>query len=151
MQLGWVCTAHRTAMPDKPSMPALDGEGFLVDPNDWTEAVATELARREGITLGEDHWDAIRFMRSFYEEKQVAADARFVIRHLEQRLGPAARKGLFRPFPYGYPGRRARSRGCAGRVPGAPGEGKFVCVNLRQTFCGGLTACDPVLTVASEN
>jgi TusE/DsrC/DsvC family sulfur relay protein len=100
-----------TAMPEQPPMPALDGEGFLVDPNDWTEAVATELARREGITLGEDHWDAIRFMRQFYEEKQVAADARFVIRHLEQRLGPAARKRLFELFPYGYPGQACKIAG----------------------------------------
>jgi TusE/DsrC/DsvC family sulfur relay protein len=98
-------------MPEQPPMPALDGEGFLVDPDDWTEAVAIELARREGITLGEDHWDAIRFMRSFYEEKQVAADARFVIRHLEQRLGPAARKRLFELFPYGYPGQACKIAG----------------------------------------
>lgn len=98
-------------MPEHPPMPELDAEGFLVDPNDWTEAVATELARREGITLDADHWDAIRFMRHFYEEKQVAADARFVIRHLEQRLGPAARRRLFELFPYGYPGQACKIAG----------------------------------------
>jgi len=52
-----------SAMTEPSSMPELDAEGFLVDPNDWTEAVADELARSEGIVLGDDHWDAIRFMR----------------------------------------------------------------------------------------
>jgi len=55
-------------MTTKALTPPLDAEGYLIDPNDWTEAIAVELARREGITLGEDHWDAIRFMRRSYEE-----------------------------------------------------------------------------------
>lgn len=101
----------RGTMMHKTTMPPLDAEGYLVDPNDWTDAVAIELARREGITLGDDHWDAIRFMRRFYEENQVAADARFVIRHLAERLGPAARKRLFELFPYGYPGQACKIAG----------------------------------------
>ena len=105
------CMTTTAAIPDKPSMPALDAEGFLVDPNDWTQEVAVELARREGIALGDDHWDAIRFMRRFYEENQVAADARFVIRHLTQQLGPAARNRLFQLFPYGYPGQACKIAG----------------------------------------
>jgi tRNA 2-thiouridine synthesizing protein E len=92
-------------------MPALDPEGFLVDPSEWTEEIAVTLARKEGIELGDDHWDAIRFMRRYYEEKQVAADARFVIRHLAQRLGPAAHRRLFELFPYGYPGQACRIAG----------------------------------------
>ena len=92
-------------------MPALDPEGFLVDPSAWTEESAVALARKEGIELGDDHWDAIRFMRRYYEEKQVAADARFVIRHLAQRLGSAAHRRLFELFPYGYPGQACRIAG----------------------------------------
>lgn len=88
-------------MATKPMLPALDAEGFLIEPNDWAEQVAVELARIEGIVLGDDHWDAIRFMRRYHEEHRIAADARFVIRHLAQRLGPAAHKRLFELFPYG--------------------------------------------------
>lgn len=98
-------------MVDKPAMPALDAEGFLIEPNDWTEQVAVELARSERIELGDDHWDAIRFMRHYYAEHQIAADARFVIRHLAQRLGPAAHKRLFELFPYGYPGQACKIAG----------------------------------------
>ncbi len=98
-------------MADRLSMPTLDAEGYLVDPADWTEAIAVELARGEGIALGDDHWDAIRFMRRYFEEHQVAADARFVIRHLAQRFGPAAHKRLFELFPYGYPGQACKIAG----------------------------------------
>ncbi len=38
-----------------------------------------ELARREGATRGELHWHALHFMRRYYEHRQIAPDARFVI------------------------------------------------------------------------
>ena len=93
------------------NMPLLDAEGYLVEPREWTEAVARALARREGIELGEEHWDVIRFMRRYWEEHQIAADARFVIRHLVERLGPEARNRLFELFPYGYPGQACKIAG----------------------------------------
>ena len=84
------------------NMPERDAEGYLVDPSDWNEDVAIALAQEENIQLNDDHWDAIRFMREFYEENQVAADARFVIKHLAKRMGKEAHKKLFELFPYGY-------------------------------------------------
>lgn len=83
-------------------MPARDAEGYLLEPADWNEEVAEVLAGEENIQLNADHWDVIRFMRDYHEEHQVAADARFVIKHLEERLGKEARKKLFELFPYGY-------------------------------------------------
>jgi TusE/DsrC/DsvC family sulfur relay protein len=83
-------------------LPTRDGEGFLVEPGQWNEAVAAALAEEQGIALEADHWDVIRFMRHFYEEHQVAADARFAIRHLEQRYPGNGRGRLFDLFPYGY-------------------------------------------------
>ncbi|MBS1185366.1 MAG: putative sulfite reductase, partial [Proteobacteria bacterium] len=76
-------------------MPERDAEGYLVEPNDWNEEVAKVLADDEQIQLNDDHWDAIRFMRDYYEEHQVAADARFVIKHLAERMGKDAQKRLF--------------------------------------------------------
>jgi TusE/DsrC/DsvC family sulfur relay protein len=83
---------------------ATDEEGYLVDPGDWSEVVAEALAREEGIALSPLHWRALRFMRAFHEEHQLAPDARFVIRYLAQRegLGAQARQRLFELFPYGY-------------------------------------------------
>jgi tRNA 2-thiouridine synthesizing protein E len=83
-------------------LPERDAEGYLIDPADWNEEVASALAQDENIQLNDDHWDAIRFMREYYEERQVAADARFVIKHLAERFGRDAQKKLFELFPYGY-------------------------------------------------
>ena len=83
-------------------MPELDAEGYLVEPADWNEEIAQALAAEEDIELKDVHWDVIRFMRAYYEEHQVAADARFVIKHLANRVGADAQKLLFVLFPYGY-------------------------------------------------
>lgn len=92
-------------------MPTLDAEGYLVDPSEWTETVAVELASQLGIVLGEDHWDVIRFMRDYQEERQVTADARHVMKHLESRYPGAGRRRLFELFPYGYVGQACKIAG----------------------------------------
>ena len=81
-----------------------DDEGYLVDPADWNESVAEELARREGVALSALHWDVLHFMRRYYEDRQIAADARFVVKYLAEAhaLGADARGRLFELFPYGY-------------------------------------------------
>lgn len=89
-------TENRTVMPER------DAEGYLIEPGDWNEEVAKVLAQDENIQLNDDHWDVLHFMRAFYEEHQVAADARFVIKHLAERMGREAQKQLFVLFPYGY-------------------------------------------------
>jgi len=82
----------------------LDNEGDLTDPADWSKPVAQALARHEAIELTEEHWAVIRFMRSYYDEHAIPADARFAIRFLadERGHGASARKRLFELFPYGY-------------------------------------------------
>lgn len=83
-------------------MPARDAEGYLVEPEQWREDVARELARELELVLEDDHWEVIRFIREFYAYCQLTAEARFVIRHLEERYPGAGRKRLFDLFPYGY-------------------------------------------------
>ncbi len=82
-------------------MVATDSEGYLINPDDWTDQVAEELAGREGIALTDEHWRVLRFMRTYLEDRQVAPDARHVIKHLAQTAG-ADRNRLFELFPYGY-------------------------------------------------
>ncbi|OGS91106.1 MAG: sulfite reductase subunit gamma [Gallionellales bacterium GWA2_60_18] len=84
------------------TLPTQDAEGYLVEPGEWNESVALELAKRMGLSLEEDHWDVIRFMRAYYDDRQIAVDARHVIKHLAQRYGSEARNRLFELFPYGY-------------------------------------------------
>lgn len=92
-------------------MPARDAEGYLVEPSDWNETVARTLAAEQGIELGSDHWETIRFMRRYYEEHQIAAAVRHVIKYLEARFPGNAHKRLFELFPYGYPGQACRIAG----------------------------------------
>ncbi len=81
-----------------------DEEGFLVDPSDWTPEIAGVLAGRERVELTDEHWAVLQFMRDYYDEHRIPADARFVIRFLakERGKGSAARDALFELFPYGY-------------------------------------------------
>ncbi len=78
-----------------------DVEGYLVDPADWNEGFALMVAAEEGIELTADHWEVVRFMRAWQEERQVSPDARHVMRHLAETRG-ASRNRLFELFPYGY-------------------------------------------------
>ena len=82
-------------------MPAGDDQGYLLDPADWSEDLARELARQENIELTEPHWLAIRYMREFFAEHQVIPDVRFVMRHLGERCG-GSRNLVFELFPFGY-------------------------------------------------
>lgn len=83
-------------------LPPLDAEGYLIDPLSWNEDVARELAQREGLALSEEHWLAIRFMREYYEEHQIAPDARHVMKYLASQSEQPNRNRLFELFPYGY-------------------------------------------------
>ncbi|MGA7800003.1 MAG: TusE/DsrC/DsvC family sulfur relay protein [Gammaproteobacteria bacterium] len=81
-----------------------DAEGYLVDPSDWNPQIAILLADDEGLELTDEHWKVIEFMRSYYDDHQIAADARFTIKFLadEMGFGARARSRLFQLFPYGY-------------------------------------------------
>lgn len=83
---------------------ARDVEGYLINPEDWSEEVAQQLATEEGITLTEDHWDVLRFMREYWSEHQVAPDVRHVQDYLAGRGmdRKTAKEHLYRLFPYGY-------------------------------------------------
>jgi len=90
--------------------PSLDVEGYLVDPSEWSEDWARATADAMNVTLTDEHWEAIGFMRKFYDEHQVAPDARFVMRHLSETRG-APRNRLFELFPFGYPGQACKIAG----------------------------------------
>ena len=72
--------------PTQAQRAAIDGEGYLVDPEEWDEALAVELAKVQGIELTDEHWLVIRFMRDYYAEHQICADARHAMKHHCQAL-----------------------------------------------------------------
>jgi tRNA 2-thiouridine synthesizing protein E len=40
-------------------------------PAGWTPALATESARREGLALGTEHWEAVRALQEFYARHEM--------------------------------------------------------------------------------
>ena len=75
----------------------VDAEGFLTNPEQWTEEMAPELARREGIdALTDAHWKVIRFMRSEYAAKGTGP----TVRVLGKTSGISI-KELYQLFPKG--------------------------------------------------
>ena len=105
---------HITTMTIDGRQVRLDEQGFLVEPEDWNEAVAEEMARRQSIVLGPDHWDVLRYMRSCLERDGIAPDARFVFGFLDERAASRSLSGrqlFFELFPYGYVGQACRIAG----------------------------------------
>ena len=75
----------------------LDDEGFFVDPGQWEEAMAPEIAAAEGIdALTEDHWRIVKFMRAEYEAKGAGP----TVRVLGKTSGSSI-KELYALFPKG--------------------------------------------------
>jgi dissimilatory sulfite reductase related protein len=72
-------------------------EGFFTNPDQWTEAMAPELARAEGIDpLTDQHWTVIRFMRSEYAKNGTGP----TVRVLGKTSGVTV-KELYQLFPKG--------------------------------------------------
>ena len=72
-------------------------EGFFVDPDQWTEDMVPDLARREGIEpVTDTHWQVIRFMRSEFLAKGTGP----TVRSLGKTSGVTI-KELYQLFPKG--------------------------------------------------
>jgi tRNA 2-thiouridine synthesizing protein E len=75
----------------------LNEDGFFVHPEQWSEDMAPELARREGIdALTDRHWQVIRFMRAEYLAKGTGP----TVRVLGKTSGVSI-KELYQLFPKG--------------------------------------------------
>ena len=75
----------------------LNDEGFFVQPEQWTEDMVGELARREGIEeLTDAHWQVVRFMRAEYFAKGTGP----TVRVLGKTSGVSI-KELYQLFPKG--------------------------------------------------
>ena len=82
-----------------------DGEGYLVDPGDWSEGFVEAQARAEGLSLGAEQWEVIRFLREYFAHHGRQASVRDMIKHFRKVWGPE--KGtspyLHQIFPRGGP------------------------------------------------
>ena len=65
----------------------LDADGYLVDLEQWSDTVADELARMEGIQLGQRHWAVITILRDFYRRTGVSPAMRPFVKLAREELG----------------------------------------------------------------
>lgn len=66
---------------------ATDGEGYLLNHHDWNKVVANEIADRENITLTEQHWLIINFVRNYFLEYNTTPAIRSLVNNLKKTYG----------------------------------------------------------------
>ena len=84
---------------------ARDPEGYLLNPLDWDESLACQLAAEERIELSKEHWPVLRFIRERWNTNRIAPDLRHVMEYLSNAQGfdkKTAKTHLYKLFPYGY-------------------------------------------------
>ncbi len=75
----------------------VDEDGFIQDPDLWTEALAAAIARTEDVDeLTEDHWIVINYLRDYYKQFGIAP----MIRKLCKETGFQL-KYIYELFPSG--------------------------------------------------
>ena len=82
-----------------------DSDGYLVDPDDWNEELARQLASEWNLDLREEHLDVMRYMREWFDVHRIIPDVRDVAKYIMQQKGVTkkeAQRYLFTLFPHGY-------------------------------------------------
>ncbi|KWT87229.1 MAG: TusE/DsrC/DsvC family sulfur relay protein [Nitrospirota bacterium] len=81
----------------------LDEDGYLTNLNDWSEDVAKMLSKEDNLDLSDAHWEVINFLRSYYQQYQIAPMIKILVKEIKKTMG--ADKGntkyLYQLFPDG--------------------------------------------------
>lgn len=97
-----------------------DGEGFLLEP-DFGDEVVVVIAEAEGISLSDDHWEVLRYMREQYREHGHTPNFRNMLKgYAEVREGVDS-KFLYDLFPMGPAKQAAKVAG----LPQPLGKGGY--------------------------
>jgi len=83
------------------AQPRCTGDGFLADVQDWNEDVARVLAAREGIELGDAHWEILYLLRDYWDAYDSSPAMRALVKYVRLRLGEAKGRSIYllRLFP----------------------------------------------------
>ncbi|MEM7099800.1 MAG: TusE/DsrC/DsvC family sulfur relay protein [Pseudomonadota bacterium] len=73
----------------------LDSEGYLEDLNDWTPAVADQLAHAEQLSLTQAHWEIIQELRTFYQKTDTSPAMRPLVKLVKDRWGPEKGNSIY--------------------------------------------------------
>ena len=74
---------------------------FASDLDEWSEQIAENIARKEGIEMTEAHWKVVRFLRNHYSEHGATSARRLTDLLDDEFAGLGGRKYLYEIFPNG--------------------------------------------------
>jgi TusE/DsrC/DsvC family sulfur relay protein len=78
----------------------IDDDGFLLEPN-YSEEVVKVIAEAEGITLTEDHWKIVNYMRDQYKERGQTPNYRNMLKDMDEVVPGLDSKAIYDLFPTG--------------------------------------------------
>jgi tRNA 2-thiouridine synthesizing protein E len=94
----------------------LSEAGWLENLDEWSEALAVEIAKNENIAeLTQEHWDIIHTAREYFQDTGVVAEPRAFSKIMKEKFGPerSDQKYIYSLFPTGL-------IKCANKVAGLP-------------------------------
>lgn len=83
-----------TNMPTHLDTP-LDEEGYLLNLQDWTPALAEKLAKELDLELTDAHWEIIYLLRDFYQEFDVSPAMRPLVKAVSKTLGTEKGRSIY--------------------------------------------------------
>lgn len=94
----------------------LSEAGWLENLDEWSEALAEQIAKNEQIqALTEEHWDIINLAREYFQDNGVVAEPRLFSKMMKKKYGAdrSDQKYIYSLFPTGL-------IKCANKVAGLP-------------------------------
>lgn len=78
-------------------------EGYVANPATWTKELAEYMAQKDGLTLTDDHWEIIIYLREYFNKYKIAPMIKILVREIGKNKG--IEKGnthyLYALFPKG--------------------------------------------------
>jgi len=75
--------------------------GYLVNQEDWSKELGEHMAKMEGITLSQKHWDLIDYLRdAFFNSNGEQPNTRHIVKAMAEKWGTdVIQKDVYDLFP----------------------------------------------------
>lgn len=77
-----------------------DEQGYLLDP-DYSDEIVHAIAAAEGITLTDDHWKVVNYLRDEFREHGQTPNFRHMLKGMAEVIPGCESKTLYDLFPLG--------------------------------------------------
>ena len=78
-----------------------DANGFLTSTEDWSKELAEHIAKLEGISLTQKHWDLLDYLRDMYfNHNNEQPNTRHIVKAMSDKWGTnVSQKDVYDLFP----------------------------------------------------